>query len=1073
MTTSITRKFSPSVNIIRDVNKDLDYIPTPNAQLVFSQITSEFILGVRSFSIIGAYGTGKSSFLWAFEKVINQKNDYFPLNPFFQDLEGFETVNLVGEYASMLDFFAHEFNLKGDYTSTEVIKAIDKFYKKHEKKKRGIVIFVDEFGKLLEYAAKNIPEQELYFIQQLAEYVNDLEKNIFLITTLHQDFNSYSFGLSRNQRNEWSKVKGRLKEITFNEPVEQLLYLASERLEKYPNKPKKDKNFERLFKVIRESKAFPLRDYLNEDIAEKLLPFDILAASLLTLALQKYGQNERSLFSFIESNDHFGLNDFSSEGEYFSISNVYDYLIHNYAILNTKYNPHNTQWAALRSAIERVEGLIEEDTKDALTLVKTIGLLNTFASSSANIDNEFLEGYGKLSLGIKQPSKVLKNLERYKIIRFVSHSQKYILFEGTDLDIELAIDEAGNLIEKVTNVVTYLNTYFDFPCILAKAAYYKYGTPRFFEFKLSEEPIDKEPIGEIDGFINLIFSENLKAKDIEEISKKCNKAIIYGWYKNTHEIRKLIFEIQKVQKVIETNQEDKVAIRELQSILNHQVRLLNHYVLGSIYSNSDAIQWFFEGSLIHFKSQKEFNRILSQICESVYPHTPKFRSEMVNKTKISSPIATAQKNLIRAVVENWDKPYLGIRENAFPPEKSIFLSLLHDTGLLRSNNGAIGFNEPTETSFKPLWDICQRFLDSSTTGKRNLRELIDILSTKPLKLKKGFIDFWLPIYLFAKREDFALFEKDIYIPYVNDQVLEVVSKNPHKYFIKAFDIEGINLTLFKRYREVLNQKDVAPSNQSFIETIRPFLTFYKSLPDYSKGTKNLPKPALNLRGAIAKATSPEQIFFEDFPTALGYNLVEISKDENLLDEYIFSLQQSIKQIRTAYEGLKDRFESNIVSFLALQNSNFEVYRNVLQKRFVKIKTHFLKQHQRVFLQRVISDLDRNAWLSSVSQACIGKTLENINDADEPLLHDRFIELVQELDNLYELSKAKTGNDDDDFVLVEISELESGNQKRIIRMSGTKKSAISKQEKGIESILGQDTEVNIAALAKLLKKLLDE
>ena len=73
-------------------------------------------------------------------------------------------------------------------------------------------------------------KNELYFIQQLAEYVNDQRKNIFFITTLHQGFNGYSRNLTKTQQNEWDKVKGRLKEITFNEPVEQLLFLASERL---------------------------------------------------------------------------------------------------------------------------------------------------------------------------------------------------------------------------------------------------------------------------------------------------------------------------------------------------------------------------------------------------------------------------------------------------------------------------------------------------------------------------------------------------------------------------------------------------------------------------------------------------------------------------------------------------------------------------------------------------------------------------------------------------------------------------------------------------------------------------
>lgn len=88
----------------------------------------------------------------------------------------------------------------------------------------------------MEYAAKNNPEKELYLWQQFTEFINDADRNAILLTTLHQNFNSYARGLSESQRNEWTKVKGRFKEIVFNEPVEQLLYLAAKRIETTPRK---------------------------------------------------------------------------------------------------------------------------------------------------------------------------------------------------------------------------------------------------------------------------------------------------------------------------------------------------------------------------------------------------------------------------------------------------------------------------------------------------------------------------------------------------------------------------------------------------------------------------------------------------------------------------------------------------------------------------------------------------------------------------------------------------------------------------------------------------------------------
>ena len=96
-----------------------------------------------------------------------------------------------------------------------------------------LFLIVDEFGKFLEYASQNEPKKELYFIQQLAEFVNNSDLNIVLYTTVHQNFDAYALSLTQSQKQEWTKVKGRFKEITFNEPVEQLLFLASEHLTDY------------------------------------------------------------------------------------------------------------------------------------------------------------------------------------------------------------------------------------------------------------------------------------------------------------------------------------------------------------------------------------------------------------------------------------------------------------------------------------------------------------------------------------------------------------------------------------------------------------------------------------------------------------------------------------------------------------------------------------------------------------------------------------------------------------------------------------------------------------------------
>src|SRR5260221_6633354 len=148
-----------------------------------------------------------------------------------------------------------------------------------------------------------------------------------------------------------------------------------------------------------------------------------------------------------------------------------------------------------------------------------------------------------------------------------------------------------------------------------------------------------------------------------------------------------------------------------------------------------------------------------------------------------------------------------------------------------------------------------------------------MLLSRPIKLKQGFVDIWIPVYLFIRREDYALFGEQVYIPQLTGEVVDLILKNPDKFWIKTFDISGVRLDLLNRYRAILSkQPSERISTASFLDTIRPFLTFYRGLPEYSKTTQRLTKSTLALREAIASAKDPEKTFFEDFPTALGYDL---------------------------------------------------------------------------------------------------------------------------------------------------------------------------------------------------------
>ena len=1065
----------PSVNILRDAKRNITYIPTPNGKRIVGQMVDDFKKGLRAFNLIGSYGTGKSSFLLALEQSLYGKKPYFTAN--FVEKPTFSTLKIIGEYQSIIEVFADKFDVGRDtHTVENILQEIYNTYHDLGTNNPLLAIEIDEFGKFLEYASQNEAEKELYFIQQLAEFVGNPDRNIFLITTIHQSFESYAYGLTAAQRQEWTKVKGRFRDITFNEPVDQLLYLAAEYIEGATILKQNDKLSQRSLSLFQRSKAFTFSETYAQTINPKIYPLDIFAANVLTLSLQRYGQNERSLFSFLESSDHTSLAKFQQyDNKFYNLSLVYEYLNFNfYSFLTSKYNPDFAAWSSIRAALETVDRAFDDRLNDVQSLVKIIGLLNIYAAQGAKLDRKFIEDYAEICVGISGGAGLLKALEEKKIIRFRTHSQRFVLYQGTDLDIQTALIEAANKVSEITDVPTLLKKHFDFTPVLTKAYSFETGTPRYFKYIFSVFPIVPPFEADIDGYINLVFSDNETFSSVEQFSAETQEAVLYGYYRNAKEIKNLLYEIEKTQQVIDENKEDKIAKKELENILISQQNLLNHYIVNNLFGANGGVRWAWRGNELLVDSKRTFNRHLSQICAQTYTGTPTFKNELVNRSKLSGSVHSAKKNFFVALTTNWDKPDLNFDAEKFPPEKTIYLTLLKENGLNTYQTDAVNEGIGENSTFNALWAASIDFLENCKGNRRNLDEFTETLRTRPFRLKQGLIDFWVPTFLFLRRSDFALFSSEGFIPELNGEILDLISKSPKDYFIKAFDIEGVKLDIFNSYRIFLNQQvQDKLSSRSFIETIKPFLVFFRQLPEYSKQTKRLSKDALAIKNAIAASKDPEKSFFEDFPAALGYTLTQLKDKNELLNEFTVSLQKAIREIRTSYDNLLNRVEAYIQNDVIGEPLEFEMYKELLRKRFKSLKRHLLLPYQKAFIQRIDSALDdKNAWLISISQAVIGKSLENLKDEDEIQLYDKLQKLIFELDSLTKLSGVEINEDKEEVLGIRFDSFVNGVKQNLIRVPKNKSDKINLVKSDIKKTLSKDNIINIAALTKLLQELLN-
>lgn len=1070
--------FSLSANIESGFSEGSQYIVTPNAKRAIQNIINDFHSGIHSYTIIGSYGTGKSSFLLALESDLKNasKEPYLLNSKNLTNANDFEILNIVGDYIDLPNLLCRAFGF-GNSTKS-VLDELKDYYDKCQKMGKFVVIVIDEFGKILEHAAKNNPEKELYFLQKLAEFVNFPTRQILLLTTLHQGFTAYAKGLTEYQVNEWKKVKGRYKEITFVEPVEQLLFLAARRLQ-CERSNETTKNVLSLYEMAKQT-GFVSKDFPKQTALD-LYPLDLFSAYSITIAIQRYGQNERSLFSFLASRGGNSVSEFERDGnKTYNLENVYDYVYYSFYSYLKEANADSMSWGASQQAIERVEGQSWEDEiqmLNAVSVVKAISLLNLFGVAGFRLSKQSLAQYAEQAMNIADAERIIEQLENKKIIRYAAYKDRFILFEGTDVNLESEIRDAGMMIPRPVNYVDKLAEFFNRRISPVKAHYYQRGTPRFFDYKLFDEPQDIVPRGDTDGYIELIFSTKKNAlEELKSFSADSEHALVFAYFTDSENIVDHLYNIDKYDYLIDKviNKEDIVAVKEIKKLKEYEEHLLNKAISDNLFLYKNRVIWIFKGEEQLVESHRDFNMLLSKVCEEVYDATPVMHNELFNKHKLSGTITSARKNYLTNLLEHYDDEDLGFPKDKFPPEKTIYFSLLKNTGLHREG----GFSEgPSNEGFTSVWLASESFLKSTENKARKVSDLIRLLSTQPYKLKQGFLEFWIPTYLFIKRQDYALYDasRGAFIPNVTMEFFELLQKHPSDFEVKKFAVDGVKLDFFNQYRRFVNLSDEnVVTSESFIETMKPFLYFYKRLNDYTKHTKKFAHVStMRFRNVLATAKDPEKAFFEDLPEALGFNLDSIRHGKSM-EEYGKVIQRAIRELRTCYSQLIDRIEERIVEELGLESADYNDYISEIRNRLMNVKVYLMPNKQKEFYNRVMTDYDnRTLWLQSICYPILDHKLESMRDDEEEKLLDDLVFLFRECEKYADISVKSNSDNDDAYSFDMVTNKGVSIRTQTFVLPEKEKKRAEELEKEIIRKLQGENDIDICVLLSVLNKRLNQ
>ncbi len=684
---------------------------------------------------------------------------------------------------------------------------------------------LDELGKFLEYAAIHPERQDIYFLQTLAEAAaRSREAPFVVIGLLHQGFQAYAEQLSQPAQKEWEKVAGRFEEILFDQPLEQASTLVANalnvRLAMLPPGAAKE--------LARDmTRALDLGWYGPEAgrealtaIAPGLYPLHPTLIPVLVRLFSRFGQNERSLYSFLLSDEPHALQVFARQpaaaGRFYRIHNLYDYARAAFG--------HRLAIQSYRSHWNQIESVVESYPRDdeaGLEVLKTVAVLNLIDSPHhlATEEAVSLAVSGTEAGANKRMKSTLRDLQRGKVVLyFRGAAGGYCLWPHTSVNLERAYQEALKAVPTSSRVGAAIQSDLETRPLVARRHYIETGNLRHFAVEYAPPAdlpalLERGPQG-ADGQILVALCETPAERETaisfaQGPSLRNQHQVLVAVPQPLRGLASLLAEVQRwewVGRNIPELAHDEFAQEEVSRQLAAARQVLEKRVRTYIgirqFGEKTDLQWFYRGKPASIHGGRELLERLSTVCDKVFDNAPLFRNELVNRHSLSSAAAAARLRLIEQILSTPGEPLLGMDSAKKPPEMSMYLSVLHAAGLHREEDGVWRIAEPLAgddpSNVRPLLARILEVLEARRGGRVKVVDLFAELRRPPFGLRDGLAPLLLAVFAAIHERDVAFYENGRFLREVTGYEFQRLTKATESFEIQYCRIGGVRAVVFEK-----------------------------------------------------------------------------------------------------------------------------------------------------------------------------------------------------------------------------------------------------------------------------------
>jgi len=887
-----------------------------------------------------------------------------------------------------------------------------------------VLLLIDEFGKNLEAFADSRSDADLFLLQELAEWTRGGDGiPLALVTLQHMAFDEYADNATAAQRREWAKIQGRFEDIPFVDSPTQTRALIAAAFEA----PSKE-----LIPVLKEWSAEQAAELIelglldlgaSQELLGACWPLHPIALAALPELCERYGQNERTLFSFLAGHEPRSVATFLREtswkkGELLPVVRLdvlYDYFLEAAANL-VAVSANASRWLEIDTRVRDAIGLSEA----ARRVLKTVGLLNlvsaggTLRASKATVCMVATDGQ-KGTATRDEVSLELDNLEEAGLVTFRDFADEYRVWHGSDFDLRTAVDLSRRRL-RTTPPAELLNRVLPLRPLVAAKHSHRTGTLRAFERNWVSPTVEEiEPLGHRDRFDGLVLYVVGKEAPLGAVGlREGGRPVAFVVTDDPELLISAAIEVGALDEVLNSSDElsnDWVARRELIERRVEAFATLESQFHHDFAEGSATWLWTAPG-IVEWESVKTKNPsgIISSVCDAWYSKSPEIHNDMANRHELSSQATRARRIVFEQMAAHREEENIGIE--GFGPEKTLYLSVLKNLGIHGSVEGAWDFIEPPRkrnvVGVRPVWDHINSKLREASNSRLRVSDLYDELSAPPYGVREGVVPVISLAALIEASDEVALYEHGTFRPVYTDAVLERLLKNPANFEIKHFASRtGVRAKFIEKLTKSLGLTTTAPARRahagSVLSVVSYLVLMTNMLPEYTKKTQNLSQDALALRKALLIATEPDDLLFVEIPKALGHDEIPAkgTYSERTIGSISNKMAMACNELKMAYTKM---IESVGLSLRDHVGPGLDPLREGLSARAAELKGHVIDPSLERLIAAMTAEIpDLDAWLTYVAMSVSGTPPEAWTDVDSKRFFISIVELGATFRRIYALT----------------------------------------------------------------------